>query len=135
MQCKSRFNCSLYWHSNGFCNPTKLHSHIMGPEWSFNFIYFAFSLSLFFFSSFFSPFCLFFFFFFHLLNCRVCLWSTVKRTHSSGALTARSRIDVKDLSYCKYSKKKAVGEEEPMPFCKVILRVFLCINHYHVSYI
>lgn len=31
-----------------FCNPTKLHSHIMGPEWSFNFICFAFFFSFFF---------------------------------------------------------------------------------------
>lgn len=107
-----------------FCNPTKLHSCIMGPEWSFNFLFFLFFIFLPFFNT-----------FFFLLNRRVCLWSTVKRTHSSGALTGCSRIHVKDLSYCNYSKKKAVQEEERMPFFKVMLRVFYAlIKSLHVSY-
>lgn len=95
-----------------FCNPTKLHSYIMGPEWSLNFICFPFFFFLFFFV--FLP----FFLIFHFSNCRACLWSTVKRTHSSGALTGCSRVHEKYFSYCNYSKKRRWGRRSECPSVK-----------------
>lgn len=82
---KRSFNCSLYWHSNGLVKFYKIaFSYLMVSPFSSPFLSFSFSYK----------------------NCKVGLWSTVKRTHSSReAWNGCQRTDIIANIYNKTNSK------------------------------